>query len=207
MPRLHAPFCPRCRDALTPGKARNVTLHACGHCGGVWVDPVCADRMLDAYEADALLLADRISQSAAKRTDTSHKRIPCAVCDTPMRVRHLHGVDIDHCDDHGTWFDADELRSVADAQAQVRRERFQQPAPAFPAPEVAVTAATAATLAAAVPPNHQRNHDVSLVDVGDAVEIGLDVADAGLGVSSDAVDIAGAAVEIVGGILGGLFEL
>jgi Zn-finger nucleic acid-binding protein len=204
MPRLHAPFCPRCRDALTPGKARNVTLHACGHCGGVWVDPVCADRMLDAYEADALLLADRIAQCAAKHTDTSHKRIPCAVCDAPMRVRHLHGVDIDHCDDHGTWFDAHELRTVADAQAQVRRGRFQQSAHAFPAP-VAVTAAAATV--AAVPPDNQRSHDVSLLDVGDAVEVGLDVADLGLDVGADAVDIAGAAVEIVGGILGGLFEL
>jgi hypothetical protein len=163
--------------------------------------------MLDAYEADALLLADRIAQSAAKRTDTPHKRIPCAVCDTPMRVRHLHGVDIDHCDDHGTWFDAHELRTVADAQAQVRRERFQHSAPAFPALEGAGTAATAATLAAAVPPNNQRNHEVSVVDVGDVVETGLDVADVGLDVGADAVDIAGTAVEVVGGILAGLFDL
>jgi hypothetical protein len=160
--------------------------------------------MLDAYEADALLLADRIAHSAARNTDTSHKKIPCAVCDTPMRVRHLHSVDIDHCDDHGTWFDAHELRTVADAQAQVRRERFQQSAPAFPTP-VALTAAAAT--AAAMPPNQQRNHDVSLVDVGDALEIGLEVADVGLDVGADAVEIAGAAVEIVGGILGGLFEL
>jgi hypothetical protein len=163
--------------------------------------------MLEAYEADALLLADRISESAAKRTDTSHTGIPCAVCDTPMRVRLLHGVDIDHCDEHGTWFDAHELRTVADAQARARRERFQQSAPAFPAPEMAVTAAAAGALAANVPSNNPRNHEVSVVDVGDVVETGLDVADVGLDVGADAVDVAEAAVEIVGGILGGLLDL
>ncbi len=205
MTRLHAPFCPRCRDPLTPGKARNVTLHACSHCGGVWVDLACADRMLQAYESDALLLADRVAQSAGRRTDTSPTGIPCAVCDRAMRVRHLHGVDIDHCDEHGTWFDAHELRTVAEAQARARRERFQQSAPAFPAP--AAAAATAAVAASATPPNNPKDHDVSGVDVGDALEVGLDVADAGLDLGADAADVAGAAFEVVGGILGGLLDL
>jgi hypothetical protein len=143
--------------------------------------------MVEAYEADALTLSDRIAQCAGCKPDTAVQGIPCAVCDDAMALRRIDGVEIDVCIDHGTWFDAQELRLVAEAMAEARRRRFQQgfrgavqgPRGTKPAKEVKA---------------------VSVVE-------GLDVAVESIELGVDAADIAEGAFEVVGGILGGLFEL
>jgi len=218
MSTVHAPWCPRCRIALSFGQARNVTLYGCGQCGGVWLDNACATRMVQAYEADALAMADRASQSARAATDTSVKGIPCAACDAPMEVRRIYEVDVDMCSQHGTWFDAHELRKVADAMALARRQQFQQ--------------SQARPSGAAGHPQRRAPHGGNADVVGndtafmvgyvaadslelgvDAAEMGVDALDLGPGavdvagaVAEGGVDILGGAFEIVGAILGGLLE-
>jgi Zn-finger nucleic acid-binding protein len=178
--------------------------------------------MVQAYEADALAMADRAAQSAARATDTSVTGIPCAGCDTPMQVRRIYEVDVDVCSQHGTWFDAHELRKVADAMALARRQQFQQ-GQARPS--------GAAGQQRSRPP-HGGNANVAGDDTAfvvgyvaaDSLELGVDAADVGLdaldvgagavdvagdvagAVAEGGVDILGGAFEIVGAILGGLLE-
>lgn len=148
----------------------------------MWLDNTCAQRMLEAYEADALILSDRIAQCAGCKPDTSVSGIPCAVCDGRTTLRRIDGVEIDVCVEHGTWFDAHELRKVAEAKAQARRRRFQQgfqgavqgPRGTKPAKEV---------------------RGVSVVE-------GMDVAVDAIELGADAADLAEGAFEVVGGILG-----
>lgn len=210
MSAVHAPWCPRCRVALTAGQARNVTLHGCAQCGGVWLDNASASRMVQAYEADALGMADRAAQSATTATDTSVRGIPCAACDAPMEVRRVYQVDIDVCPQHGTWFDAHELRKVSDAMAQARRQQFRS-GPQGHQPRR--------------PPQGSRaqhvNNDTAFVvgyvaaDAMDVADVGLDVVDVGsdaagevVGVVADGgADLLGGAFELVGGILGGLLDV
>ena len=229
MNAVHEPLCPRCRIPLTPGRARNVILHACGQCGGVWLDNTCASRMVQAYEADALAMADQAAKAAPCPTDTSMSGIPCAACDTPMQQRCVCGVDIDICSQHGTWFDPHELRKVAEAMAQSRRQQFQQSQGATPtrsdsgrvahnrprAPGSATVTGDEAFMVGYVA--------ADAADMGgDAVGAGMDVADMGADALSAAGDVAGgvadvvadggvdivaSAFELVGGILGGLFDL
>jgi len=222
MSTVHAPWCPRCRLGLSVGQARNVTLYGCGQCGGVWLDNACASRMVEAYEADALAMADRASQSARVAANTSVTGIPCAVCDTPMHVRRVYEVDVDVCSQHGTWFDAHELRKVADAMAVARRQQFQQgqgraPGARGPRPQ------------RRGPPggsNVMENDTAFMVgyvaadalELGvDAAEVGIDALDVGAGavdvagdvagaMAEGGVDILGGAFEVVGAILGGLLD-
>lgn len=182
--------------------------------------------MVEAYEADALTMADQAARTAPCKGDTSTSGIPCATCDAPMQPRCVCGVDIDLCSQHGTWFDADELRKVAESMAQARRQQFQRsqggpgvPGRPGPGPGRNVRAARGASGGVA-------NDDAFFVglvaadtlDVGGDVAIaGMEAADVGAGalevagdvagaVADGGVDILGGAFELVGGILGGLLD-
>ncbi len=36
----------------------------------------------------------------------------CPTCARPMNQRRLHQLDLDSCDNHGIWFDGDELEQT-----------------------------------------------------------------------------------------------
>ncbi len=153
----------------------------------MWLDNTCAQKMVEAYEADALTMSDRIAQCAGCKPDTAVQGIPCAVCDEAMALRRIDGVEIDVCVEHGTWFDAYELRKVAEAMAEARRRRFQQ---GFQG-------------AVQGPRGTKPVKEAKAVSVAEGLDVTVDAIELG----ADAADLAEGAFEVVGGILGGLFDL
>jgi Zn-finger nucleic acid-binding protein len=119
--------CPRCEAAvraagkgvaprLFAGVAAGMTLHGCGACGGVFLGQACARRLAEATPPEAVELAHRASASARYAPDLSAP-LACPVCQGTMRRTHAlrAGVELDACVTHGTWYDRDELRRVAEA--------------------------------------------------------------------------------------------
>lgn len=95
-----------------------VNVSACAKCDGVWVnretfDAICADR-----EQQAAILGGRpLSLTRLILTLEEVRYLPCPDCRTLMnRVNFAgrSGVIVDTCREHGTWFDADELRHIVE---------------------------------------------------------------------------------------------
>jgi len=98
---------------------RETRLDGCGSCGGIWVDNDGSRRIVQSLDTAVANLALRASEHATARPDTSRAGLPCPSCAQPLRrVRISRAeVDVDICDAHGTWFDRDELTSVAGTYA------------------------------------------------------------------------------------------
>jgi Zn-finger nucleic acid-binding protein len=109
--------CPRCGGPVYTGHAADAAIDGCVACGGVWIDNATAQRLLNSHELNTRLLADSFSRMARH----GHDPLPlvrCPVCAEVLErivVVPAGGVAIDVCRTHGTWFDRDELRRVADA--------------------------------------------------------------------------------------------
>jgi hypothetical protein len=74
----------------------------------------------------------------AKRAEVDTSRAAaCPVCASPMnRVRiEAAACDIDACSEHGTWFDAGELRAVSRVYENVRKRGGRSPGSAPPGPD------------------------------------------------------------------------
>lgn len=201
--------CPRCNLPLYPGEAAGVTMSACGHCGGLWLDNRSAQRVQQALPDEALALADRASRFGSGQVDTSHL-LACPCCQKALARVNVKaaGVDIDVCSAHGTWFDRHELSAIARALGQLRSRRVG--AGMMVAGGVAV-AGTAAAAYAVQHQQHQQQAQAALQggDVADMIETGVDVAGAALDVGDalgtagraamEGADVAGAAVEVASG--------
>jgi Zn-finger nucleic acid-binding protein len=103
--------CPHCRKRLVTVRASNVELSGCGACGGVWIDNDSARRVLEAPDAVFAELAHRAGENATKRQRANDDPV-CAAC--PALLDHVttHGIALDVCSEHGTWFDAYELTQL-----------------------------------------------------------------------------------------------
>ena len=105
------------------GQAGTFRLLGCGRCGGVWLRPDTERAVLSAVVKAALYLADRADESAAIEVDTS-QAATCPLCRLPL-VRSHHdpsGIDLDRCEEHGTWFDRGELQKVSKGAQALREE-------------------------------------------------------------------------------------
>lgn len=106
-------MCPQCGRRLATVRVKEVELHGCGTCGGIWVDNESAQAMVKAPDAVFEDLARRCGTGARarrKRTDAP----TCAVCRAPLDgvVSSVEYLNLDICRDHGTWFDAFELSTM-----------------------------------------------------------------------------------------------
>ncbi len=121
--------CPRCHVPLYVGGAAGATVHACGGCGGVWLDSASARRIAEHLPPDAIRLAQVASHHARHGVDTA-SAAHCPVCTRPMTRTPvaMARVEIDVCGAHGTWYDRHELEAIAQAMAQTRW-RASAPAP------------------------------------------------------------------------------
>lgn len=204
-------LCPRCTSVpLHAGEARGLHLHACGQCGGVWLGPDEAARILRPLFTPGGL-PGRPSP------------LRCPHCSQDMTEWTVGATDVplDSCAWHGTWFDRSEIEQLADAAADMR----EQPAPKFTraaplAAGVALAGATAAIAAQAVahadvlnavdrlPPEQKSGLTDSAVEL--AGEVGLEAAGAGIELTAVAaeagVEAAGAGIDVAGGLLEGLLE-
>jgi len=180
--------CPRCRVGLHVGEADQLTLHACGRCGGVWLAPHDADKLLSWVSV----------QPWREPVD-----IACAQCKAPMQGRFLSepNVVVDACPGHGVWFDHRELETLAGAVAKKRGRQ----APAMPHPTgagpalagvVAASAVTAFVIASADAAPQESNGyatDVAL----DTLIIAPEIVVVGAEVTAMAAEAGGGAIEAV----------
>lgn len=106
-------LCPRCGRRLATVRVKDVELHGCGACGGIWVDNESAQAMMKAPEAVYDDLARRCGAGARiQRRPSTEPR--CAVCRVPLDpvVSGQTHLELDICREHGTWFDAFELSTL-----------------------------------------------------------------------------------------------
>jgi len=129
-------LCPRCEVELVDRRLGSEALLACTLCGGVWLDVVACRAIVGGAPSMASLLY-LAEQSAAAATVQPAEAVgaACPVCRGSMQRRPVPGVEatLDTCL-HGTWFDARELRVVAEALKPVAQVQ-----PAIAAPIVPIT--------------------------------------------------------------------
>jgi Zn-finger nucleic acid-binding protein len=117
--------CPRCNVDLFSGRAPDVTMHACGRCGGVWLDNentgVALKQGLSAHAKDLLA---KVATNATTDVDKSAP-IACPVCANALMRVNKDNIEVDICGQHGTWFDRTELYRLGGSMA---------PAPPRPVP-------------------------------------------------------------------------
>ncbi|HKW48268.1 MAG TPA: zf-TFIIB domain-containing protein [Gemmatimonadaceae bacterium] len=130
--------CPRKCGPMRPVRFGGADMYTCAACNGLWVDPETLQRLVSERLKPSPLVATGIPAPPPTRVqlDTVHYA-PCPVCKNLMnRVNFAHasGVIVDVCTNHGTWFDADELRRVLEfisaggLEAARARELRQTPA-------------------------------------------------------------------------------
>jgi len=187
-------LCPRCHLPLHAGRAAGESLFGCGACGGIWLDAHGAERLTQALHADALALADSAAQHAAHEVDTAASNLSCPVCQQPLRRRLVEraNVELDDCASHGTWFDRNELQTVARTLVAAR-----------------AYGGGGAPAAAPAKPNATKPQHAS-VDHDDALEAATEVATYAAIATVDGESVAAGAeiaAEAGGGLLEGAFSL
>ena len=109
--------CPRCGGPVGETRAHDYSVFPCGACGGVWVDNVVSQRLVRAYEGNAVFAAEEASRFAVRPVDT-RPAVACPACGMALQRVVAAGIEIDACPQHGTWFDRDELPRVVRAFAR-----------------------------------------------------------------------------------------
>ena len=110
--------CPRRCGALHRLALGGVELDECSRCSGVWlgVDDfrrLCAEEEQRSVFLGAELQARKTPAAAAPAV----RYVPCPDCARLMNRVNFgkrSGIIVDSCSQHGTWFDADELRRVVE---------------------------------------------------------------------------------------------
>lgn len=103
--------CPHCRSRLVSIRVEEVELAGCGGCGGIWVDNGSARSVLESPRSIFSELARRAGANARHR-GRRQERAVCAACPALLNRVRTHGVELDVCSEHGTWFDAYELEHL-----------------------------------------------------------------------------------------------
>jgi Zn-finger nucleic acid-binding protein len=110
---LSTQTCPRCTTQLFRGTSQSFALHGCGGCGGVWLDnAACAAVLVGSSGARATELAELVARNARTRVLDLRTEVRCPECGVTLERVRKHGIEMDVCAAHGTWFDAHELRQV-----------------------------------------------------------------------------------------------
>ncbi len=147
--------CPRCAGKLVLAEGRGDPFHQCTGCGGTWLDLRAFQRFVERSvgravrpeEERAVSLAVRTRPGSSpgarsgegrgvrRRRPRARRKAPrpiaCPTCGGLMLVTHYaqySGIEVDSCLRHGWWFDADELRRIAEflaggGLAEVERRR------------------------------------------------------------------------------------
>jgi Zn-finger nucleic acid-binding protein len=103
--------CPHCKKRLVTVVAEGVSLSGCGACGGIWIDNASARSVLSNPKSVFADLARRAARGATGSRGKIDKPT-CAECPAVLDRTRVHGIDLDVCGDHGTWFDALELETL-----------------------------------------------------------------------------------------------
>lgn len=114
--------CPRCKLRLHAASVGPITLQGCGGCGGLWLDNESTRVVIAQVNPEVTSLA-RMAASNAQKSPDLRQPITCPICS--RLLRRVPGgdpsVQVDICDEHGTWFDRGELAQIADLARAHRR--------------------------------------------------------------------------------------
>jgi Zn-finger nucleic acid-binding protein len=106
--------CPACRISMLHGTLRDIPLHECPKCFGLWLDSSTFDRVCRNAEQQSAILG-----SAQPITGTNTigpvRYVRCPQCNDlmhRMNFARCSGVIVDVCREHGTWFEINELHRV-----------------------------------------------------------------------------------------------
>jgi Zn-finger nucleic acid-binding protein len=148
--RDHNEACPRCGvDLVDAGSVR-----ACERCRGMWLAADVLAEMVNAMQPEARWV------DLDFEPDT-RSPIACPSCSKPMATWLLLGVEVDRCDSHGIWFDADELEEVLRDSVEPVGPSVE---PVFAWREPRKREATALALTAIRRRQVDRTHDTTHVD-------------------------------------------
>ncbi len=120
--------CPRCGTELGERLSGRAKLLACRDCGGVWLDPEPARKLVEHVHGalTLIVLSERVASGSKALVDHA-KAICCPFDAEPLARVTVDGVDVDVCRVHGTWFDAGEVRRIANAYTTQLEARHTAP--------------------------------------------------------------------------------
>jgi Zn-finger nucleic acid-binding protein len=113
--------CPVCEGRKLVSRAwGDISILECTRCAGMWLGHDAFHHSLkqaEAHQQQAGWLGAGVARQGEVDTeppDGGRRYRPCAVCRQLMPKKQFgsSGVVIDHCKDHGVWFDADELSRI-----------------------------------------------------------------------------------------------
>lgn len=115
--------CPDCTCLMPPRAIGGVGINECPQCNGLWVP----DHRFDHLISQACEAARNAGLGSSTGADRGQSRVnafstkvvyrKCPECDGHMQRTNFQkksGVIVDHCHEHGTWLDADELEQIAE---------------------------------------------------------------------------------------------
>ena len=120
--------CPQCKEMLEIVDRATVVGYACTGCGGIWLDSATTTRVEQTLDTQTVQVGEiaaglcdlrehvpRDSRGLSQNPSPPHEASPpCPICTTAMRSYVVPGsdVEVDACDEHGTWFDRGELQTL-----------------------------------------------------------------------------------------------
>ncbi len=108
----HERKCPHCLKRLDTVRLEDIELSGCGRCGGIWLDNASAKYLVARPQRLVIDLANRASANASQGLKPRSPNPACPVCSTSLERLRKFGIDLDLCNDHGTWFDSYELQNM-----------------------------------------------------------------------------------------------
>jgi len=110
--------CPRGCGTLRGLSLGGVALEECERCSGAWLKPDVFQRLCAEEERRSVFLGAQLdARHAAHQPMPIVRYVRCPDCGTLMNRVNFgkrSGIVLDGCAQHGTWFDADELRRVVE---------------------------------------------------------------------------------------------
>jgi Zn-finger nucleic acid-binding protein len=127
--------CPRCRAEMQAVQVGSARVQECPACSGVWLDTETFAEVCTSREEQAAVLHFSAASAPAREAapEATVRYVPCPACGKLMNrvnFQRISGVVVDVCREHGTWFDADELRRIVEfiraGGLEAARERERQ---------------------------------------------------------------------------------
>ena len=106
--------CPQCNEMLEIVDRATVVGYACPSCGGIWLDSATTSRVETTLDTQTIQVGEVAASISMNPTPPHQASPPCPLCSNPMRSYVVLGTDVevDACDEHGTWFDRGELQTL-----------------------------------------------------------------------------------------------
>jgi Zn-finger nucleic acid-binding protein len=123
--------CPQCDKPLDIVDRSTLVGYACHDCGGIWLDSETSARVRERLDTQTIQVGEIAAGLAEVPFPPHQASPPCPICRVPMQTWTVASTDVevDSCNEHGTWFDRGELQTLI----RELMARITEPAsPAFP---------------------------------------------------------------------------